>query len=557
MNMSRRSCVNHPDNFCYVCGRYTKKEQQRSVSTAVKMKAAYFHYFGCKVGDQDKSWAPHICCTSCHSALTQWLAGKRASIPFAVPMIWREPQNHHDDCYFCCTSIAGFNRKNKGNIRYADCASAQKPVPHDTENPVPSCPADHNIIVSSCEEDDDDNTFELDAQEQKPHLLNQGDLNDLVRDLSLSKEKAELLGSRLRQWNLLESNTKTSLFRTRHSYMSQFFEMKDKLTFCNDINGLFKELGCDHDPADWRLFIDSGKNSLKAVLLHNGNKKPSVPLAQAFDAKETYENMRQLLDSIKYNDFNWHICADLKVVALLLGLQSGYTKYMCFLCLWDSRDDKNHWTRNDWNERTEHLPGQYNVKHVALVEPAKIFLPPLHIKLGLMKKFVQAMDWNGHGFSYLKEKFEDTLSSAKIKAGVFVGPQIRELMNDDIFLTTLNPNELAAWSSFKSLTDNFLGNKRADNYKEIVQQLLESFRKLGSRMSLKIHFLHQHLNFFPDNLGAVSDEHGERFHQEISLMEKRYQGRHNPNMMGDFCWFLHRETDTEHHQRKAKCPKHF
>ncbi|UYV84383.1 hypothetical protein LAZ67_X001983 [Cordylochernes scorpioides] len=42
-------------------------------------------------------------------------------------------------------------------------------------------------------------------------------------------------------------------------------------------------------------------------------------------------------------------------------------------------------------------------------------------------------------------------------------------------------------------------------------------------MSLKIHFLHSHLDFFPNNLGAVSDEHGERFHQDISSMEKRYQ----------------------------------
>ncbi|QQP34854.1 Uncharacterized protein FKW44_022893 [Caligus rogercresseyi] len=65
--------------------------------------------------------------------------------------------------------------------------------------------------------------------------------------------------------------------------MAEFFEMEDKMTFCSDINGLLKELGCDHDPADWHLFIDSGKNSLKAVLLHNGNEKPSVPLAHAFD----------------------------------------------------------------------------------------------------------------------------------------------------------------------------------------------------------------------------------------------------------------------------------
>ena len=193
-------------------------------------------------------------------------------------------------------------------------ASARKPVPHDDENPVPTPPADQNIPVSSGEEDGDDEPFEPDTQE--PHLLNQGDLNDLVRDLSLSKAKAELLGSRLQQWNLLEPNTKISLFRARHRDMAEFFEMEDKMTFCSDINGLLKELGCDHHPTDWRLFIDSGKNSLKAVLLHNGNEKPSVPLAHAFGMTETYETMRQLLDSIKYNDFKWHICGDLKVVAL-------------------------------------------------------------------------------------------------------------------------------------------------------------------------------------------------------------------------------------------------
>ena len=42
------------------------------------------------------------------------------------------------------------------------------------------------------------------------------------------------------------------------------------------------------------------------------------------------------------------------------------------------------------------------------------------------------------------------------------------------------------------------------------------------QMSLKMYFLHSHLNFFPPNLGAVSDEHGERFHQDITTMESNY-----------------------------------
>jgi len=75
-------------------------------------------------------------------------------------------------------------------------------------------------------------------------------------------------------------------------------------------------------------------------------------------------------------------------------------------------------------------------------------------------------------------------------------------------------------------------------------------------MSLKIHFLHSHIDFFPPNLGDVSDEHGERFHQDIFEMEKSYQGRYNPNMMGDYCWFPQRDTSASH-KHKTKCLAHF
>jgi hypothetical protein len=56
-------------------------------------------------------------------------------------------------------------------------------------------------------------------------------------------------------------------------------------------------------------------------------------------------------------------------------------------------------------------------------------------------------------------------------------------------------------------------------------------------MSLKVHFLGSHLglDFFPENLGAVSDEHGERFLQDIYNMEKQYQGKWSLSMLADYC----------------------
>ena len=74
---------------------------------------------------------------------------------------------------------------------------------------------------------------------------------------------------------------------------------------------------------------------------------------------------------------------------------------------------------------------------------------------------------------------------------------------------------------------------------------------MGCNMSLKLHFLHSHLYFFPENLGDVSDEHGERFHQDIATMENRYKGKCKANMMADYCWSLKTDTSGSSYKRKA------
>jgi len=84
--------------------------------------------------------------------------------------------------------------------------------------------------------------------------------------------------------------------------------------------------------AEWRLFIDASEENLKGVLLHSGNEKPSVPVFHSTVMKESYESMKLILKILKYNEFKWAFCGNLKVIGLVLGMQGGITKYMCFLC---------------------------------------------------------------------------------------------------------------------------------------------------------------------------------------------------------------------------------
>ena len=187
MTSNRRVCVNRPDNFCYICGQYTPKQQCKNITKSIQL--AYKYYFDCKLGDQDKEWAPHVCCVPYNSMLSVWMNGK--------------------------------------------------------------------------------------------------------------------------------------------SYMkfSLFYSQEENACFCNDISGLMQEIDCCYDPSKWRLFIDSSKASLKAVLLHNGNEKPLIPVAHATGLNGTYEFMDFLLRLTKYKEHTWNICGDLKVVPLLLGLFWAFCVY--------------------------------------------------------------------------------------------------------------------------------------------------------------------------------------------------------------------------------------
>jgi hypothetical protein len=139
---------------------------------------------------------------------------------------------------------------------------------------------------------------------------------------------------------LLENGVKVTSFRRRQRDFEKFFLSSKDDVYCNDADGLFGALGQVYNPEEWRIFTDSSKVSLKAVLLHNDNIYSPVPLAYSVHMKESQETMRTLLNCIDYDKFKWKICGDLKVLELLLGMQQGYTKYCCFLCEWDSHDKK-------------------------------------------------------------------------------------------------------------------------------------------------------------------------------------------------------------------------
>ena len=134
-----QKCVKNHKIFCYVCGELTVEAERRCLTPLVKK--VYKLHVGWKFGDQDKLWAPHICCGTCASKINKWLHGSRPSKHVAGQILWREPKSHFRDCYFCLTNVKDFFAQSTHGMQYQNLHSAVRPVPHDSFT-IPNPPID-------------------------------------------------------------------------------------------------------------------------------------------------------------------------------------------------------------------------------------------------------------------------------------------------------------------------------------------------------------------------------------------------------------------------------
>ena len=105
------------------------------------------------------------------------------------------------------------------------------------------------------------------------------------------------------------------------------------------------------------------------------------------------------------------------------------------------------------------------------------------------------------------------LSDVKLKEVIFIGPKICEIINDDLAELLLTETEKSEWLRFKEIS---LETRRLKSTTRLVEGLLNAYQTVRCNMSLKIRFfLHSHLNTFLPKLGAVNDENGKNFHQDI------------------------------------------
>ena len=118
-------------------------------------------------------------------------------------------------------------------------------------------------------------------------------------------------------------------------------------------------------------------------------------------------------------------------------------------------------------------------------------------------------------------------------------------------MTTTTLVTVLSWGAFANVVHNFLDNKKADNYSDMVEELFLNLQELASKMSIKVHHLYSHLSEFSESLDNEREEQGKLFRENIKVMEERYQGQGNCNVMADNCWSLIRDVPYAVYKRSA------
>ena len=189
-----------------------------------------------------------------------------------------------------------------------------------------------------------------------------------------------------------------------------------------------------------------------------------------------------------------------------------------------------------------------NIQLHPLLTSRKFSYHPYTLKLELMKNFVKALDKPKAGSGTSLKSFQD-LAKQKLRKGSLWDHRFANFLLMILLIICCMEKKRRP---FQSVATELLGNYKADTYKQLMPNLLKSYKSLGYNMSLKIHFLHSHLHFFPLTCGKVSDEHEKRLHQDITVMEKRYQGKWNPSMLADCCWNVVMDDPAAESKRQAK-----
>jgi hypothetical protein len=244
-------CQNNKDKFCYICANY-EISSKNLVDIPSRIFKLYKVFFNLSINDHQKDYAPSKVCRKCIYMLDT--AVKTPSkLKFNIPAIWREPASHPAHCYFCSTKTTGMTKSSKSTIKYPEnlesairprleasfVALTQLQVAYEMNEL--SFPFEYDqpeeMQNESTDESDFENEYESDEQDDvmRDEKYTTAEFNDLVRNQSLSKNQALMLGQIFNSKHNFHRDATFYHMKTRDIEFRRFFHNDDTSIYCADI----------------------------------------------------------------------------------------------------------------------------------------------------------------------------------------------------------------------------------------------------------------------------------------------------------------------------------
>lgn len=202
----------------------------------------------------------------------------------------------------------------------------------------------------------------------------------------------------------------------------------------------------------------------------------------------------------------------------------------------------------------------YSTSNKPLISLDAVLPPPMHIRAGVCGKILcHLIDATDTGkrqtrkspvLTFLQQKFGSGFKEKSIQ-----GNQVRKLLNDKKFVPQLRPEDRQMWRDFRAVCDGFLCGKRLPNHAALVKNLMRELKGNKVGMTLKIHWLHSHLDRFAESNSDFSDEQAERLHQDLKKSVERNRSQPLVNVVNDYCWRRTRDPEESSGQKDNR--QHF
>ncbi|UYV63591.1 CUL1 [Cordylochernes scorpioides] len=310
---------------------------------------------------------------------------------------------------------------------------------------------------------------------------------------------------RLLKWNFSLSNAEliTNCFRKRYTIKTSTFQMVVLLQFNNSLKLTVQQIH-ENTGIDMKSLYQVLQTLIKVKILETKgspylNTKSEVSFNTLFKNKKLKLNINMPLKKQETKEDQEVITKKVEEYRKIL-VEAAIVKVM--------KGAKRMDAQGLTAEMIKEFSSRFKVEVGLIKTCIKDLIRKEFIEWSEEEKLMKnekALKKDSDAVKYLMNKFRK-ISCSKITEDIFFGPQIRKLINDEELIAILKEDEKNAWLAFIDVVKHFFGNNISPNYARIVENMISKFHKLACLMNLKLHFMDSHLNFFPDNFGAESEE---------------------------------------------------